>query len=75
MDEILIARRRFRLEIVVVFEVKKFSALSESTSFFFNFVHKHRQFVLSGAVLDLLTLQDGTGMSRNVGKELPPNSA
>jgi hypothetical protein len=35
MDEKLIARRRLRLEIVVVFEVKKFSALSESTSFFF----------------------------------------
>jgi len=34
-DEKLIARRRLRLENVVVFEVKKFSALTEPTSFFF----------------------------------------
>jgi len=33
MDEKLIARRRFRLENLVVFKVKKFSALIEPSSF------------------------------------------
>jgi hypothetical protein len=35
MDEKLIARRGLRHENVVVFEVEIFSALSETTSFFF----------------------------------------